>query len=154
MTKANLCVHRDSAANAASLVTHAVLLLEMNPVDLNKNAKKIWAKAQVLYVGVSFHGEPEALALQEIMLEKPKDYHELLVDNLEHENPLVIAYSIKILENMKSEHLCELSDKLLSMKNKITILEGSFSISTDLGGIARRAKINMRKLKGKAEQPL
>lgn len=126
----------------------------MNPVDLIKKAEKIWAKAKVLYVGVSFYGEPEALAIQEKLIEKPEDYHDKLIENLEHENPLVIAYSVKTLEKMNSEHLLELSDKLLSMRNKITIREGSFSISTDLGGIVRGAKKYIQNHKNKAEQQL
>lgn len=125
----------------------------MKPIDLMKNAEVIWAKAQVLYAGPSWKGSPDALAIQERILEEPKVYHDLLVKNLDHDNHLVIAYSLKTLEKMGSYYICKLPEKLLNSRNKITVREGSFSIVTDLGGIARNVQKLMKQAKVKAEQP-
>jgi hypothetical protein len=105
---------------------------------LVQQAVRCWRTAQVIHLSPSFNGIPEASAWVEKL--SNCDAEEYLLDNLKTENQVAIAYVLLTLERMKSPRLKEVIEDYCGRRKKITLLEGSFSTSMDLGGLARRIR--------------
>jgi hypothetical protein len=102
-------------------------------------AQKAWTSAQVLYRSPAWSGEPKARhVLEEITLSSEAE--SLFWTGLSSEFPLVVGYCLLGLELIGSTKLGILPAQLLDRRDKVTIREGSFSTSTDLGGLARQLK--------------
>lgn len=108
-------------------------------VNLTERALTSWAKAQVVQVSPSFEGEPEESSWIERLAESREEEGNL-IQLLESENQLVVAYALVTLERMGSKKLNAEIDKLCGRREKITLLDGSFCTPMDLGGLARRMR--------------
>ena len=98
-------------------------------------ALRAWERAQVIYEGPS---TAEASSILEDIGARPGDFHDLLVASLTHPSQLVVGYCLIALDRMQSVALMSLPKELLARRDKITFFMGSFSQSTDIGGLARR----------------
>jgi hypothetical protein len=106
------------------------------PIDYFEQALSVWRKAQV--VTDAYRSDP-IVCFDEVVAH-PELYHDQLVAALNDQSQLVVAYCLLALEKMKSPALAALPDSLLARREKITIRFGSFSTSSDLGGLARQLK--------------
>ena len=103
-----------------------------------ETAKNEWRKAQVLHLSPSWNEEPQAKHFAEEIAANIERYRNLAIRALDDPDPLVVAYCLSILHDKQDQSLTELSPSLLGSNSKVTIVEGSFSTSTDLGGLARK----------------
>ena len=76
--------------------------------DLLQRAIALWRKAQVLYQGHSWQGQPEALAIVEQIAAGHPECEPMLADLLLDGNQLVVAYVLLTLEFMQSPVLLNL----------------------------------------------
>ena len=83
-------------------------------------------------------GQPEARAFVERIATEFRECEQKLTELVEHENQLVVAYTLLTLELMGSHKLRTLPSSLLERRSKLTLRIGSFSTSMDLGGLARQ----------------
>jgi hypothetical protein len=118
-------------------------MIEMDQPSESKalldKAVRVWRKAQVLYMKRSWEGQPEAKALVEELAQHP-ELESSLFDLLEDSDQLIAAYSLLTLELMGSTKLKQLPSTLLTNRSKVTILHGSFSMSSNLGSLAREVQ--------------
>lgn len=103
------------------------------------DAVRVWRKAQIVYEAPSWEGEPKARAVAEEIARHP-EYEPLLVGLLADPSQLVVAYTLLTLEMMGSDKLRDLPPGLLANRSRVTTMVGSFRMSTDLGGLARKVQ--------------
>lgn len=104
---------------------------------LSERATSIWRRAQLVRSAPSWEGLPEARAVAEEVARDPENAT-WLIELLGDPSQLVVAYSLLTLELMGSHHLKDLPSELLTNRSTVTLVEGSFRNSMDLGGLARQ----------------
>jgi hypothetical protein len=91
---------------------------------LLERAALLWSRAQVMYEGATWRGEPEPLAVAEEIARNHLECRDGLIELLSSKNQLVVAYALQTLEMMGSEVLAELPAELLwSAPQKLVQLE-------------------------------
>ena len=70
--------------------------------ELLERAVAIWRKAQILFEGLSWQGEPKAAAIVEQIAETHPEYEGDLASLLVDPSQLVAAYALQTLERMRS----------------------------------------------------
>lgn len=101
---------------------------------------RTWSKAQVMYDVPSFEGVPRARYLAESTAASRPDLKEALLDLSTHENQLVAAYAILTLRLMDPESLALVPESVGSRKDRVTLQQGSFRLTTNLGDWLRRMR--------------
>jgi hypothetical protein len=112
--------------------------------ELLERAVAIWRKAQLLFEGLSWQGEPKALAIAEQIAESHPDYEADLAALLFDPSQLVAAYALRTLERMRSPLLESIPSEVLQRRSRVTVNTGSIQMSTDLGCLAREAQRRAR----------
>jgi hypothetical protein len=119
--------------------------------DLFQRAIASWRKAQVLYQGRSWRGQPEALAIAEQIAACHPECEPMLSDLLLDGSQLVVAYALLTLEFMQSSVLLKLPAELLQRHSHVTLSFSGIMTSTDLGALARQ--VQKRAGKRASDQP-
>ena len=115
------------------------------PVDeIISQARRVWAKSQVVYQEPSHQGKPEACYLMEQLVQCYPHCESKLVHLLGDVNQLVVAYALLTLEMLGSSVLCNLPPDLLDRRENLTLALGSFRIGMELGGLARQVQKRAR----------
>lgn len=112
--------------------------------DLLTKAVEEWERAQILFAGPAWNGQPEARHFTELLRDR-LDLESELVELLNHKSQLVAAYSLIALDLMDSQALENLPGSLLGRHEKITTHMGSFSDKMELGAFARQIQKSWRK---------
>src|SRR5262245_49901614 len=95
-------IHVDTTSPGCALVQRAIPL---------------WRKAQVLYQGLSWRGQPEALAIAEQIGAGHPECEPMLSALLLESNQLIVAYALLALELMQSSVLLNLPAELLQRRS-------------------------------------
>jgi hypothetical protein len=119
--------------------------------DLVQRAITLWRKAQVLYQGCSWEGQPEALAIAEQIAAGNPECEPLLSALLSDRNQLVVAYALLTLELMRSPVLLELPAELLERRSSVMLAFTGVMTTTNLGALARQ--IQKRAKQRASERP-
>lgn len=99
---------------------------------------ELWSNAQVLSLGPTWQGEPPGTAVvEQLVAEWPKS-RDQIVALLNHPIGLVAAHALFCLHCARDPMLSALDAALLESTKGITIQEGSFRTSSDLGSLARK----------------
>jgi hypothetical protein len=99
-------------------------------------AVKEWGQAQVLFESPAWKGKPVARHLVDLLKDRP-DLEVDLIALLNHNNQLVVAYSLLTLDKMNSPALGKLPPELFQRGDKITQMMGSFADKLELKAFAR-----------------
>jgi len=118
--------------------------------DVLALAVDAWSKAQIVACRSAWKGHPLGAHFSEVLSQRP-DLEDRLIVLLKSEHQLVVAYALLTLELMKSPALGCLPEELLTRKEKVTIVTGSFADKMELGAFARhiQKKWRTKELKGK-----
>ena len=108
-----------------------------NAAEQLQEAVEVWRRAQVVQLTPSWRGEPLPSALIELVAQRP-ELEASLVALLSETSQLVVAYALVTLDRMSSAALENLPEALLSRHDKIAVINGSFSNTMELGGLARQ----------------
>jgi hypothetical protein len=119
--------------------------------DLLQRAIASWRKAQVLYQGHSWQGQPEALAIAEQIAACHPECEPMLADLLLDGSQLVVAYALLTLEFMRSPVLLNRPAELLQRRSQVTMAFSGVMTSTDLGALTRQ--VQKRAGKRSSDQP-
>jgi hypothetical protein len=117
---------------------------------LLSRAVEVWKESQLLNLSPTWNQRPKGIYLAEIIGAR-RECEGGLVTLLNHENGLVVAYSLVALEIMDSRSLESLSGKLLQRKEAITKVRGSFGIELELGQIAKEIQESWREKHSRPE---
>ena len=118
------------------------------PPELLERAVAIWRKAQILFEGLSWQGEPKAAAIVEQIAETHPEYESDLASLLVDPSQLVAAYALQTLERMRSPLLENIPAEVLQRRSRVTRTMGSIMDKTDLGALARQAQRRARERAG------
>jgi hypothetical protein len=108
--------------------------------DCVDRAVAIWRNAQVLHESPAWQGQPAARAIAEELASDWPEADSDLVGVLADDHAIVVGYALLTLELMNSATLHNLPAELLERRSKVTLVDGSFKTSMDLGGLARRVQ--------------
>jgi hypothetical protein len=109
-----------------------------------QHAITLWRKAQVLYQGCSWEGQPEALAIAEQIAAGNPECQPLLSTLLLDSNQLVVAYALLTLELMRSPVLLDLPADLLKRRSSVMLAFTGVMTPTNLGALARQVQKRAR----------
>ena len=110
-----------------------------NPPDnasLLRRAVLLWQQAPCVQQTPATDGHPVESALVEQLAAADPDCEPLLIELLEHESPVVVAYALLTLEMRDSHALRQLPPHLLERRDAITLAIGSAKIDTTLAELA------------------
>ena len=108
--------------------------------DIIESAIETWSKAEVVYQPSPRSATIEAVHLVNLISGEHPELEDNLIELTRHEHQLVSAYSLLTLEKMGSSSLADLDEAVLDRREKISLRQGSFANSMDLGGLARQIK--------------
>jgi hypothetical protein len=97
-----------------------------------------WVKAQILLLQPSWEGIPKATWNVERIVAKWPEFREAVLGLLRDPRPVVVAYALATARMAKDPILLKLDEGLLTSRAGITVQEGSFRTSTQLGDLARK----------------
>lgn len=99
---------------------------------------ELWSKSQVLNLGPTWQGEPAGTALVEQFVTQWPEARDQVVALLTHPTGLVAAYALYCLHRVRDPILLTLDTTLLESTKAVSIQEGSFRTSLNLGSLARK----------------
>lgn len=103
-----------------------------------EKAVHIWRGAGVIYEKAPKNPREEAWVAFATITAKPGNFHELLVQTLDHPKAIVAGYCLLALSQTQSPALKNLSDTLLLRRDKIFLDSGTHRTSMELCAFARR----------------
>ncbi len=107
-------------------------------------AVKAWRKAQVLYDGISWQGEPRATAIAEEIAKSHPEWTDHLFSLLLDPSQLVAGYALWTLELMKSPLLENIPPEVLQSRSRVTVTTRDLKDTKELGWLARQAQRRAR----------
>jgi hypothetical protein len=99
---------------------------------------ELWSKAQVLSLGPTWRGEPEATALVEQVVADWPEARDKVIDLLSHPVALVAAHALLCLRRADDPILLTLDAALFESTGSVSVQEGSFRTASNLGSLARK----------------
>lgn len=98
----------------------------------------VWSKAQTLQPGPTWRGEPESTALMERIAEEWQVWREQIIGLLDHPIGLVAAHALYCLHQTSDLKLLSLDADILESTKGVTVQDGSFRMTSNLGSLARK----------------
>lgn len=116
--------------------------------ELLDRAIAIWRKAQILYDGPSWEGQPRATAIAEQIAATHPEFEAHLASLLVDPSQLVAAYALWTLELIRSPLLENIPPEVLRRRSRVSVLMGSIQDTKELGWLARQAQRRARERAG------